>query len=331
MEEKTTMNLSNKSTSQLIYTAADGSYALQAQVLLKSLVITQNTPTTLKIFGNGWAKADINRLQSIANATVNVEVLPVDDKSFSGVKLESGFPLATAYNILAPVHLLKETGRALYLDADMVVVEDLASLFQLKMEFAVGAVLDAHVAIIGAPSMWRPWREEKIDPLTPYFNTGTILIDLDRWREERITELTLDYLAKYQLPCVDQDAINLVLRGKFDRLEPRYNAMPYHLLTMFRNVDLVESDEAIGRAINDPAIVHYHRSFFGKPWTYGATHPGTKLWRQLASEVNPRWRRSFDAFNYLRGKGARFAKMTKTDGRMIQLTKSALRRNGNSS
>ena len=322
------MNASTQSASQLIYTAADGSYALQAQVLLKSLVITQNESTVLKIFGNGWAKEEINRLQSIADTTVSVEVLPVDDEVFSGVKLESGFPLATAYNILAPVHLLKESGRALYLDADMVVVEDLSPLFQRTLKYSVGAVLDAHIAVIGAPSMWRPWREEVIDPLTPYLNTGTLLIDLDRWREERITELTLEYLAKYQLPCVDQDAINLVLRGKFDQLEPRYNAMPYHLLTMFRNVDLVESDTAIGRAINDPAIVHYHRSFFGKPWTYGATHPGTKLWRQLASEVNPKWRRSFDSFNYLRGKGARFAKMTKTDKRMIQLTKSSLRRNG---
>ena len=322
------MNASTQSASQLIYTAADGSYALQAQVLLRSLVITQNKSTVLKIFGNRWAKEEINRLQSIADTTVSVEVLPVDDEVFSGVRLESGFPLATAYNILAPVHLLKESGRTLYLDADMVVVEDLSPLFQRTLKYSVGAVLDAHIAVIGAPSMWRPWREEVIDPLTPYLNTGTLLIDLDRWREERITELTLEYLAKYQLPCVDQDAINLVLRGKFDQLEPRYNAMPYHLLTMFRNVDLVESDTAIGRAINDPAIVHYHRSFFGKPWTYGATHPGTKLWRQLASEVNPKWRRSFDSFNYLRGKGARFAKMTKTDKRMIQLTKSSLRRNG---
>ena len=328
MEEQALMNASTQSASQLIYTAADGSYALQAQVLLRSLVITQNKSTVLKIFGNRWAKEEINRLQSIADTTVSVEVLPVDDEVFSGVRLESGFPLATAYNILAPVHLLKESGRALYLDADMVVVEDLSPLFQRTLKYSVGAVLDAHIAVIGAPSMWRPWREEVIDPLTPYLNTGTLLIDLDRWREERITELTLEYLAKYQLPCVDQDAINLVLRGKFDQLEPRYNAMPYHLLTMFRNVDLVESDTAIGRAINDPAIVHYHRSFFGKPWTYGATHPGTKLWRQLASEVNPKWRRSFDSFNYLRGKGARFAKMTKTDKRMIQLTKSSLRRIG---
>ena len=48
--------------------------------------------------------------------------------------------------------------------------------------------------------MWRPWREEKIEPLTPYLNTGTILIDLDRWREERITELTLEAAGHYGAP-----------------------------------------------------------------------------------------------------------------------------------
>ena len=89
----------------------------------------------------------------------------------------------------------------------------------------------------------------------------------------------------------------------------------------FKDPKLIPRDEL-------PEEFQPHRSFFGKPWTYGATHPGTKLWRQLASDVNPKWRRSFDSFNYLRGKGARFAKMTKTDTRMIQLTKSSLQRAG---
>ncbi len=309
----------------LIYTAADGNYALQAQVLVRSLALTQNEQTLIKIFGNGWKDVDIKRVHALENENIAVQIVGVPDELFKSVKLESGFPLATAYNILAPVHFLTESGRALYLDADMVVTEDLSKLWSIPMQYAVGAVLDAHIAVMGAPSMWRPWREEGVDPLTKYLNTGTLLIDLDRWRSEKITDQTLEFLSKYELPCVDQDAVNLVLRGKFDQLEPRYNSMPYHLLTMFRNVDLVETDSDIAKAITQPAIVHFHRSFFGKPWTFGSSHPGTKLWRDLASEVNPRWRRSIDSFNYLRGKGARFAKMTKVDVRSIQLSKNNMK------
>jgi lipopolysaccharide biosynthesis glycosyltransferase len=110
-----------KNVTNIIYTAADGKYALQAQVLVRSLAITQSEQTLIKIFGNGWKQIDIKRVHALENEHIKVEVLGVPDEIFSSVKLESGFPLATAYNILAPVHFLKESGRALYLDADMVV------------------------------------------------------------------------------------------------------------------------------------------------------------------------------------------------------------------
>jgi lipopolysaccharide biosynthesis glycosyltransferase len=166
--------------------------------------------------------------------------------------------------------------------------------------------------------MWRPWKEEGLEPLTPYLNTGLMLMDLDRWRADKLTERTLEYLEKYELPCVDQDALNLALRGKFDRLHPRYNSMPYHHLKMLRYLDTVESDAVIGEAITQPAVIHYHRSFFGKPWTFGCTHPGVALWRSLADEVRPGWRKQFDLMGSARAFAARKAKMTTLDARSCE-------------
>jgi len=231
------------------------------------------------------------------------------------VKLIRGFPLATAYNILAPTYCLQDETRAIYLDADMVVTEDLGPLWDTELKTPVGAVLDAHIVWAASPSMWRPWREEALSPLTHYLNTGTMLIDLVKWREQKLTERTLEYLAKYELPCVDQDALNLVLRGEFDQLHPRYNSMPYHHLIMLRYLDTVESDQTIGEAITNPAIIHYHRSFFGKPWTYGCTHPGKDLWRGFADAVKPRWRKKFELMNSARAVAAKYANMTKLDSR----------------
>lgn len=299
--------------SNLIYTAADGSYALQAQVLLHSLALTQTETTELRIFGNDWEAGERQRLERLGTEKVSARIIEVNDDQFAEIQLANGFPLATAYNILAPKYFIEDSGLALYLDADMVVTEDLSDLFAGQLTNCFAAVVDAHVAVVGAPSMWRPWREEGIDPLTPYLNTGTLLIDLDRWRDSKITENTLEYLAKYRLPCVDQDALNLATRGNFDRLAPKYNMMPYHLMTMFRNADLVEDPTALSQAVKNPAIIHYHRSFFGKPWTFGASHPGTRLWRSLADEVNPKWRRKIDFFNLARGRGARMTGMMKTD------------------
>ena len=299
----------------LIFTAADKNFRLQVAVLIKSIVVSQTRLTQIKVFGNGWSKQNIEWLECLSTPTVNVEVCSVELAKFESVKLSRGFPLATAYNILAPNYLLKDEKRALYLDADMVVTEDLGPLWDLEMESPVGAVLDAHIVWAASPSMWRPWREEGIAPLTPYLNTGTMLINLDLWREKRLTERTLEYLEKYELPCVDQDALNLVLRGEFDQLHPRFNSMPYHHLKMFRYLDTVESEQTIGEAIINPAIIHFHRSFLGKPWTFGCTHPGVDLWRKLADEVKPGWRRQFDLVSLARALAAKKARMTTLDPR----------------
>jgi lipopolysaccharide biosynthesis glycosyltransferase len=191
----------------------------------------------------------------------------------------------------------------------------------MPMKYAVGSVIDAHVAMVGGPSMWRPWREEKIDPRLPYLNTGALLIDVDRWNSERLTQRTLEFLEKYDLPCVDQDAINLALRGEFDLLRPAFNSMPYHIMKLLRTVDLVESLEDIDEAITDPVVVHFHRSFLGKPWTYGSTHPARKLWTNLADECDSQWRKKLDFMSWARGFAANKAKMSILDDRASKMTK----------
>ena len=299
----------------LIYTGADSNYVLQAQVWMLSLVKTQRSPVRVVVLGNGWSDKDRSVMKDLENNLVKVAFRGVDGTKFSNVQLKNGFPLATAYNVLAPLYLLGDESRAIYMDADMVVTEDLSPLWEKQLVSPVGAVLDAHIAWMASPSMWRPWKEEGLEPLTPYLNTGLMLLDLDLWRADKLTERTLEYLEKYELPCVDQDALNLALRGVFDQLHPRYNSMPYHHLKMLRYLDTVENDAVIGEAITQPAVIHYHRSFFGKPWSYGCKHPGKNLWRSLADEVSPNWRKQFDFVGSARAFVAKKAKMTTLDSR----------------
>ena len=303
----------------VIYTAADSSYELQARVLLQSLVRTQLHATRLTIFGDGWSVEMVERLERIATNFVSVEVVNVTSEMLSNVQLSNNFPLATTYNVLAPLTHLEGVDLALYMDADCVVRKDLSALFSAPPSTPVAAVVDAHVAMMGVPSMWRPWREEQADPNIAYLNTGVMLVNVASWRSSEITERVLSLLGKYQLPCVDQDALNLVLRGSFDRLEPKYNSMPYHLMKLLRNADLVETDDAIGDAIIDPSIIHFHRSFLGKPWNFGCSHPARHLWSDLASEVSPRWRRKLDVLGIARGVAAKYAKMSTLDERAEQM------------
>ena len=108
-------------TERLIYTAADANYLLQAKVFLRSLSYTQKESTRLLVFGSGWTSDLRAQLGSHAFANVTVEVLDVDPSKHTSIRLTNGFPLATAYNILAPQSELPSGVRAAYFDADMVV------------------------------------------------------------------------------------------------------------------------------------------------------------------------------------------------------------------
>ena len=89
-------------TSRLVYTAADSNYLLQAKVFLRSLSYTQNEATHLLVFGSGWTDAQRSDLAAHAFNQLTVEVRDVDPARHQSIRLTNGFPLATAYNVLAP-------------------------------------------------------------------------------------------------------------------------------------------------------------------------------------------------------------------------------------
>lgn len=303
-----------------IVTAADASYVPQARVLARSLKQSQPCPVSLTVLGTGWSRGDIDKLHRAGGDHLSARVIdPGDPRAGQVRSLRHGFPVASTYSVLAPqMEEFDGLERIVYLDADTVVRSDLGPLFTRPMSTPVAAVVDAHVALMGMPSMWRAWREEEVDPLAPYLNTGVMAIQVLDWREQRLTDRVFELLHRHALPCVDQDALNLVLGGRFDRLEPRWNLMPYHLMKLLRTSDLVESDEALAAAITDPVIVHYHRSFLGKPWQFGCSHPARNLWRRLASTIGVR-KRSVSIRDTVRNSGARAVGMSVLDPRCGQL------------
>lgn len=304
---------------QKIFTAADGNYSLQAQVLALSLAKTQDTNTTLIVLGNGWSTRDVKVLSDLQSDKLSIELHQIESSLFKDVKLSNKFPLATAYNILAPRYFFSDDERLLYVDADTIVREPLDELFDTPIENGLGACLDAHIGWVASPSMWRPWREEGLSPNSPYLNTGVLLIDPKRWNSRELTEKTLAFLKKYELPCVDQDALNFALRGEFTELPPKFNSMPYHILAGFRNIDLVTDQSEIETALRNPVIVHFHRSFLGKPWEFGCIHPARRAWQTLAYEVNPKWRRKIDIVGFARRQAATWAKMLRIDDRVGEI------------
>jgi lipopolysaccharide biosynthesis glycosyltransferase len=301
-----------------IFTAADVNYELQVRVFIESIRRSQSQQVHLIVLGNGWTASKLRGLESLENDLISIEVISVDISAIDEIQLTNGFPYATAYNVIAPRFILNKYNRLLYMDADIIVVNDLSDLWKSDLAHPVGAVIDSHIAWIGSPSMWRPWKEEGIDPSLPYLNTGVMLIDVARWNAEMITEESFSFLKKYKLPCVDQDALNMALAGQFDIIKPKFNMMPYHLLTKFRYIDINTDQSQIVDAICNPVAIHFHRSFLGKPWLWGCRHPSAKIWQEIADDVSPGWRKKIGFREFLRNWVAKKIGLLEVDLRVTE-------------
>lgn len=168
--------------------------------------------------------------------------------------------------------------RVLYLDADILVQGNLAELWEIPFDGnVVQAVPDAYAPTQHLPRLSRIDFDDGIrfSSETPYFNAGVQLIDLKRWRQERVGQLASALLWKYgeQLRFRDQDALNCVLVGSWRRLGPTWNLheLPEHPTSWH---DGGATGEQLQQARRRPAIIHY---IGWKPWS--------PLWRPHRSEL----------------------------------------------
>ncbi|MEM9354987.1 MAG: glycosyltransferase family 8 protein [Pseudomonadota bacterium] len=182
---------------------------------------------------------------------LNLRYLQADASAVKSFPLFGGLPGAVYYRLFVGSLLPECRDRTLYLDCDTVVLDRLDRLFDFDLgDSIIGAVDDAV-----------PWVGEKLG-VTPYFNSGMMLIDLHMWRKERIEEAALRFIdtEAHRIYCPDQDVLNAILDGKWKQLPNIYNFQTGHC-----------DAHAQGRPEINPAIAHFVTG--NKPWLKRSKHP----------------------------------------------------------
>jgi lipopolysaccharide biosynthesis glycosyltransferase len=167
--------------------------------------------------------------------SINVNITKLSWKSMAtvvpeGVKLpfdRGSFPLNIYMRLFIPYFLPKEMKTVLYLDVDMIVLTDITKLFEIDLNNCViGAVLDPR--IITFDNSWGGilnFNELGLLGTTRYFNTGLLLIDTLKWREQNIAGKVIKCIdenikfANYP----DQYGMNVVLANQWLGLNPLWN------------------------------------------------------------------------------------------------------------
>jgi len=201
-------------------------------------------------------------------ASVELQLLPPG--ALDDAPVHHHFSAAACARLLLP-ELRPDLDRVLYIDSDTVVRDDLRPLAMMRLganevgaaagDFAFPTVAE------GLPAgTWESGREAG----QRYFNSGVLLMECRRWRQEQLGPKMLRYLAEHATTnrLADQDAINGVIGQRLHVLPPRMNYQVYGVAQRFALRVAPDARRA--------AVLHF---VGGKPWQAdGLTRNPTSVW-----------------------------------------------------
>lgn len=262
----------------VIACAADSRYAKPLGVMLRSVLanLSAGRSATFYVLDGGIEpdlRMTIERMCAQRRGTVHWIRPPASP--FAGVPLWGRMPVTTYYKLALAQLLPATVHRTIWLDCDLVVVGDLARLWdQDQAGYHVLAAQDMVVPLVSSACGVANHARLGIAGTAKYFNAGVLAIDLDLWRRDNVCERALAYLREYRDDVFfwDQEGLNAVLAGKWGELDPRWNvnvSVPNGVQHAARNGTNGSGEDA------GPFIVHFAGNL--KPWRY----PGRDRFRLL--------------------------------------------------
>ena len=175
-----------------------------------------------------------------------------------GYYVDPRYSEAASYRLLLP-ELLPEKDSIVYIDCDVVVRQDLSRLYR---SLDLGDNLLA--AVYEAPIEDQASRFKALgcDP-EKYFNSGFLIMNLAKIREEHTSARLLEALKVDYLEFPDQDALNQVCKGRVLPLSPVYNSIRTFFIPKYKPDFLIVYSEDQWRDVQENGTIHYTG---GKPW-----------------------------------------------------------------
>jgi len=230
-----------------IVAATDNHYAILLAALIKSIEVNHKTSEKIDfyIIDDGVSSTNRKKIEESSNKSVTTlhwfktnEVIP------KGINIpidKSAFPITTYLRLFAPYIIPKETKRVIYLDVDMIVLEDISKLWHTDIQgHLFGAVRDIAETVDSTWSGIPNYKQLGLDPKTRYFNAGLLVIDPIKWREADVSNKVIENLIinKEYVNLADQYGLNVTLVNQWFELDRRWNC--------FARLDM-----------KDPYLIHF--------------------------------------------------------------------------
>ena len=247
--------------------ASDDNYAQHIAVVIASIMAKTKEKVCFFVINDNISSEKITKLKNTAvKLNTTVEFIAVPEEQFKNVYL-SGHVSKAAYFRLALADIMPDDiEKVIYLDVDLLVYDDIKNLWQNDIKkYALAAVPD--FGIMASNRLCRQKKEVIGLPKgKAYFNSGVLLINLKKWRQENYTKQILEIINENQFPHHDQDALNKIFMEDWLQIDLRWNIIP-PVFNLFTKILLNKTfrNQAIN-AKRNPGIIHYAGRY--KPWEF---------------------------------------------------------------
>ena len=261
-------NLLKRKEIPLVF-AVDDNYASFLCVTIKSILDNVSSDYFIKVYILNTGLSEYNKKKIIQISeqdkdNVDIEYVDVAHR-LDGLKdkmhLRDYYTNAIYYRIFIP-SLFPQYDKMIYLDCDMVLLDDISKLYNIDLQGNVVAAV--HEEAMSSFDCFGAYSEEFLDvPRMEYFNSGLLVINMQEYRKEQIETKFINLMLSHKFEVApDQDYLNVLLKGKTKLLDVGWNKTP-----------IMEKDFPEDQI----KLVHFKLNF--KPWHYDGIKYEKYFWK----------------------------------------------------
>ena len=273
--------------------ATDEKYVKLVATSMISLFENNNEFTEIYVYiiENNISESSKKELINIAlKYKRNVEFIELKEIC-NGLKTDNSFPISSFSRLF--LSNLTNIDKIIYLDCDSIVNNSFYDLWNENIEdYYIAGVLDTinsfYKTTVG------------LQHESNYINAGLLLINLKKWRDDKIESKFLDFINLYNgsVPHHDQGTLNAICNDKIYILHPKYNLMPPMLIynenkiKKLYSLNQYYSQKELDEASENPVFIHFTADFYNRPWFKECSHPMKNIFLKYFNKTA--WKYQFE-------------------------------------
>ncbi|UJL46299.1 glycosyltransferase family 8 protein [Virgibacillus sp. NKC19-16] len=264
-----------------ILVTLNSNYMKPLKIMLYSLFVNnEGEAFTIYLMHSSMKEAELSDInQYIADHGQSLEIITVTDDYFKGAPVLKHYTKEMYYRLLAFKFLPSELDKILYLDPDILVINEIRTLYDMDISGSLYAAAYHEIASVTEINKLRL----KPYDMEAYYNSGVLLMNLDLQREKMKEQEIFDYVEenKKRLLYPDQDIINALYSQDIKNLdEVIYNYDPRY----YRYYKAVSSGKMdVDYVIHNTRFIHYRGK--KKPWNKNYTGKFHSIYKHYEKEA----------------------------------------------